>query len=186
MTSTTTLPVRPAGAIKATCKVSGACVFLYEARGVLFASGYTAKGRRAFAYRFATATRRETYARDFLANQKAAAERAEADRKARNQPHTLKVGSILCASWGYDQTNVDWFQVVAIRGQNTVALRPIAADVEHRLMNCGRSLPKVDDFTGPAFDRRVNMQFGEPSVRVARSATARVWDGKAAYCSWGR
>lgn len=36
------------------------------------------------------------------------------ERKAeRAKPHTLKVGDILSGSWGYDQTNIDFFEVVA-------------------------------------------------------------------------
>ena len=28
--------------------------------------------------------------------------------------HSLKVGNILVASWGYDQTNIDFFEVLAV------------------------------------------------------------------------
>lgn len=38
--------------------------------------------------------------------QRVATWRAEA-----NKPHTLKVGDIITNSWGYDQTNVDWYRI---------------------------------------------------------------------------
>ena len=33
----------------------------------------------------------------------------EENKAKRNQAHSLKVGDILYASWGYDQTNIDFF-----------------------------------------------------------------------------
>jgi hypothetical protein len=42
-------------------------------------------------------------------------EQRKAERKAkRNQPHTLQVGDILTGSWGYDQTNVEYYKVVSV------------------------------------------------------------------------
>jgi hypothetical protein len=40
---------------------------------------------------------------------------------------TAKLGDILVASWGYDQTNIDYYQVVALVGTTKVRLRKIAA-----------------------------------------------------------
>ena len=41
--------------------------------------------------------------------------------------HTLKVGDVLDCSWGYDQTNVDFYQVVATT-EKTVTFREICQD----------------------------------------------------------
>jgi len=54
----------------------------------------------------------------------------------------LKVGDVLEASWGYDQTNVDFFQVVALRGKTQCVIREI----------CGRENPKNHDEKAPARD----------------------------------
>lgn len=37
----------------------------------------------------------------------------------------VKVGDIFAASWGYEQTNVDFFQVVALVGESSVRVREV-------------------------------------------------------------
>ena len=41
----------------------------------------------------------------------------------------IKVGDLFYSSWGYDQTNVDFFQVVALSGESSVRLRPVVPPV---------------------------------------------------------
>lgn len=48
----------------------------------------------------------------------------------RNQPHTLKVGDILYASWGYDQTNIDFFKVVDLVGKTQVKIIGVDTEIE--------------------------------------------------------
>ncbi len=38
----------------------------------------------------------------------------------------VKVGDIFCFSWGYEQTNIDYFQVVGLKGTKQVVIREIA------------------------------------------------------------
>lgn len=38
----------------------------------------------------------------------------------------VKVGDLFCASWGWEQTNVDFFQVVALVGKSSVRVRQVA------------------------------------------------------------
>ena len=44
------------------------------------------------------------------------------ERAKRLEPHTLKVGDILYTSWGYDQTNIEFFQVDELVGKNKLKL----------------------------------------------------------------
>ncbi len=37
----------------------------------------------------------------------------------------VKVGDVFVDSWGYDQTNIDFYQVVALRGTTQVVLKPV-------------------------------------------------------------
>ena len=37
----------------------------------------------------------------------------------------VKVGDYFYSSWGYEQTNVNWFQVVALAGQSSVRIREV-------------------------------------------------------------
>jgi hypothetical protein len=43
--------------------------------------------------------------------------------------HTLKEGDILSCSWGYDQTNVDFYQVTKVVSDKTVKIRQIGKRV---------------------------------------------------------
>ena len=59
----------------------------------------------------------------------------------------IKVGDLFAASWGYDQTNVDFFQVVALVGKNSVRVRqvvPTMVDEKPGMMYADRTyeIPK--------------------------------------------
>ena len=48
--------------------------------------------------------------------------------KAKKQPvnkYGVKVGDMFCDIWGYEQTNVDFYQVVDLKGSTTVVLKPV-------------------------------------------------------------
>lgn len=53
---------------------------------------------------------------------------ADIERWIRHPPRAYaKVGDILYSSWGYDQTNIDWYVVVAVSPSGkTVTLREVA------------------------------------------------------------
>lgn len=40
----------------------------------------------------------------------------------------VRVGDLLYGTWGYEQTNVDFFEVVALKGTHTAILRKIAGE----------------------------------------------------------
>lgn len=50
--------------------------------------------------------------------------RTEPKKQLKNK-YGVKVGDIFSASWGYDQTNVDFFQVVALVGETSVRVREV-------------------------------------------------------------
>jgi len=63
------------------------------------------------------------------------AERAAA-RKAAKEANkdiisSVKVGDVFSMSWGYDQTNVDFFQVIAKVGTSSVRVRQVAPTLIH-------------------------------------------------------
>jgi hypothetical protein len=51
----------------------------------------------------------------------------EAKKVEKVNIHGVKVGDIFVMSWGYDQTNVDYFQVVELKGSQMVKIREIAS-----------------------------------------------------------
>lgn len=114
--------------------------------------------------------------------------------KAVNPEHSLRVGDILRSSWGYDQTNVNFYEVTAVTAKS-VKLRPIESNVRETGVMCGRSTPcpgeykSWDSFIDPAgTTKRVlrSTYNGETEeyIRLASFAFARKWDGEPAYTSW--
>lgn len=47
-----------------------------------------------------------------------------------NTNDIYKVGDILSMSWGYDQTNVDFFRVKELKGRTMVVLQPVKLKVK--------------------------------------------------------
>ncbi|MCO4921779.1 hypothetical protein M1V64_25450 [Escherichia coli] len=44
---------------------------------------------------------------------------------------TVSVGDVFVSSWGYEQTNVNFYQVISVHGKKTVTVQEIRASV-HR------------------------------------------------------
>lgn len=140
------------------------------------ARGFSGRRNRAdFAYRFNNAERMNAYIAEYVAGiaaqrERAAARRAERVAAARNA--VVNVGDIFRASWGYDQTNIDYFQVVAVRGQ-MMDVREIGCLSEgNGLPDQGVCVPAPNCFRGEA--RRVRIQAYGDSVcfRFASFANA--------------
>lgn len=101
-------------------------------------------------------------------------------RQAAKQPHTLKVGDVLNTRWGYEQTNVEFYQVVAVSGV-MVTLRQIAATKTDAGFMSGTKVPHPDNFIGEPIRRRANAR---NSVKIDGVCGASPWDGKPQHVSW--
>lgn len=58
-----------------------------------------------------------------------------------------KVGDVFSSSWGYEQTNQTFFQVVGVRNKSIV-VREIGADRRYDGPMCGHAKPLVNKFVG--------------------------------------
>ena len=113
----------------------------------------------------------------------------------------VRVGDIFSASWGYDQTNVDFFQVLALVGESSVRVRqvnppviaedatgPMAAYYTYKLTH--EILPPSDysvfinDQVNGDIKRLKNN--GCPAFRIASYADATLCRGDSVkrYVSW--
>ncbi|MCZ4093333.1 hypothetical protein [Sinorhizobium psoraleae] len=80
-------------------------------------------------------------------------------RDERKKPHGFEVGHILYASWGYEQTNIDFDHVTKVIGRHMVEVREvsqIAADTGNEPWMTDKVVPKLDAFAGESMRRRVN------------------------------
>ena len=97
----------------------------------------------------------------------------------------LKLGDILYSSWGYDQTNIDFYQVTRVL-KASVEIRRISSKQgpEDGFMTASVT-PVKDYFVGePMVKRIAYTQSGEPNVKIKSYAWAYIWDGRPKRCSW--
>ena len=59
----------------------------------------------------------------------------------------VHVGDLFYASWGYEQTNIDYFQVVALKGAHTAVLREIGCEYVGGFGFSGNKRPLRNHFT---------------------------------------
>lgn len=158
----------------------------YKIGDKLCASARTKRERLPHArYSFFTQEKREEWINEEKEKHDEHEKRKIEYREERKQPHGLSVGDILSASWGYDQTNVDFFQVVAVRGK-MVDVRAIKASVKDTGFMCGDATPIPNQFieNEKILSRRPSVYQGVAHVKIHESATATKWDGKPEGCSW--
>lgn len=142
-------------------------------------------GRPAFNFRFNSEAHRESYLTTWLANQRAAAaRRVQRMEERKTAVHTLVEGDIVYSTWGYDQTNVDFYQVVRVVSEKTVQVRQIAKETVETGFMSGKATPLKDQFLAdsPAVSRRAS---GQRVSKVDRDHGASKWDGQPVSCSWG-
>lgn len=121
-----------------------------------------------------------------------------------NATHNVKIGQIFSMSWGYDQTNVNYFQVVSITAKG-VYVREIGANFVEGTQgrDCSDVQPAKDRFLDrsqwcggfnsqnePTF-RRIQFSGGrngspeEPYFNFKGRYFARpVAENSSTYCSW--
>lgn len=153
-------------------ETTGLAVYSCEARGKVVAMAFAGRGTKPiWHYIFSSAERLtekiQSQVKSLEAHKAMIAER----RKARFQPHGLVGGEVLRTSWGYEQTNVEYYEVVGVRGQ-MIELREIAQTRTEEGYLCGKTQPVPGAYIGEAFSRRVSMSGGSPSVKIHQSATA--------------
>ena len=88
------------------------------------------KEKQIFGFRFLNEDRRLEYINEDYLNRvknQEAKEKYKSDKKIKNKSDLLnvKVGDIFKDSWGYEQTNVDYFQVVAKPSSSFIVVKKI-------------------------------------------------------------
>jgi hypothetical protein len=112
------------------------------------------KGRskkRTFNYRFESLKGRDQYVSEWIVS--------IASDVARNaiKPRSLIVGDVLVASWGWEQTNIDYYKVVALVGTQSVEIVEVGATRDHdNLAMTGTCTPNPYEIVGEAMIKRVN------------------------------
>jgi hypothetical protein len=97
----------------------------------------------------------------------------KAQRKAEARaPVSVAVGDIFRAMWGYEQTNIDYYEVTRVIGAATVELRQIASEREEDGYMTGRCVPCPGEYVGEPTIKRVLNRSGHPAIKIASYCTA--------------
>ena len=99
-----------------------------------------------------------------------------------------EIGTILHASWGYDQTNCDFYEVVGFTpSKKSVRLRTIGnkqVKGTQGMMSC-YAVADVENKGESIFTRRIlDTKLDYPYVKIGYGQFAKLWDGKPKYWSW--
>ena len=122
-------------------------------RGKYFAMGFVGKGKKnSFYYSFTSEEKMYAHIEGFIQDcelvlgiKKAKKE----ERKERNSKVKCEVGQLFRYSWGYDQTNVDFYQVIEVKGKKVFLKEVGYTTVEgSQGFMFDRVKPTKDDFVG--------------------------------------
>lgn len=105
----------------------------------------------------------------------------ERKKRAAEFSRKVKIGDVFYSSWGYEQTNIDFFEVIAVKGF-TLVLKPIARrSVETTGWASESVVAAKGDYIGEAFTRRIT---DSGYIRIDDVRTASLWDGLPRERSW--
>lgn len=100
------------------------------------------------------------------------------------ETYNVKVGSIFVASWGYEQTNVNAYQVIECKGKSTVLLKEISLEtVEQTSFNSEYVRPVKDSFFKEEIYRKRINKHGSLQIDDVRYAS--LYNGGTYHSSWG-
>jgi hypothetical protein len=129
-------------------------------------------------YSFKTAEQRAAYMKRMTESAKLSAD-YKAKRKAETKkPRKLEVGHILYTSWGYDQTNVDYYQVTALKGETMVIVQKLEQSCPETGFMSGKALPAEKLIGKPIACRATGDRI------TVEGHAAWIWDGQPKYSSW--
>jgi hypothetical protein len=143
-----------------------------EVNGKWYAIAYSGKRTKSdWHYSFKTKEKLDTAIAELVNGLKQSRELKARLKAERLQPHDVKIGEVFKCSWGYDQTNVDFFQVVGVTG-SMVEVRPIAQMSEETGFMSGECAPQIGQYIGDSMRKKVSMSGGSPSIRIHSFANA--------------
>lgn len=139
-------------------------------------------------YYFTSTERRDQYIE--RVTKAAAARMKDKEEKREKQKSfvpTFQVGDIYVSSWGYDQTNVDYYQVVEKASTHFAILRKIhQEDVPGSESNMSCKVTPIKDCFIYDDTHRVKItQCGDSQcIKLSSYKYAKPWNGKPNYKSW--
>jgi hypothetical protein len=96
--------------------------------------------------------------------------------------HSVQTGDVFAASWGYDQTNVDFYEVVSTTAKS-VRIRKIGQTTVEDHGYSVRVLPERGNFLGESVTRRVRETEYGTYININSYKTASLHDGRSMHAT---
>jgi len=93
------------------------------------------------------------------------------------QLNSVKINDIFYSSWGYDQTNIDFYQVIEVL-PNSVKVVSIGEDRTYTGPMQGNCVPNLSAKGTKVITKRLNFYNNKPSFKIASYASAYPWNGQ--------
>lgn len=180
----TTLRYIPKGSVAVDLDGKGV-VYTYEIDTIRYAVAYVGNAwRHTWHFSFPSEDSRRHRIDSLRASLNAHAKR-KAERKAeRSVGHPLVVGDVIYNSWGYDQTNIDFYWVVATT-KNYVTLAPLQSVQVQSEGPMSMAAYVVPDAAGPRDKSKEFRARADSRGNVTmRHGSGFKWDGTPKYMSW--
>lgn len=95
----------------------------------------------------------------------------------------LNIGDILDSHWGYEQTNVDYYEVVGLTPKG-VKIRQIESQRSYTGSMCGECVPVKGMYRGDVKTKQVKATSnGDAYLKLTSFSSAWKWDGKPNFFS---
>jgi len=150
------MQVHGLGAVKIADKQSDAVAYLYEYSRVGKPAAIMFAGKSDKPYvreYYRDESRRAEAVAGFFAGRREALQRKAERQAEKRAPHTLNVGDILHTSWGYEQTNVEFFEITRLISARMVEIREIAQERKETGHMQGTCKPIAGRFIGEPLRR---------------------------------
>ena len=170
----------PAGSTEIKDPKSDSVAYLYKIEEKLVAMGFCGKGKKpVWHYFFNGKENRDKYIDKFFSDRQYFLSRKEVEKKERvlkveENVKNTKVGDIYYSSWGYDQTNIDFYKIVAKKGSKSFMLQAIGQTVDSNGSSQDLVMPYEKAYKGRPLMKRM----GSYGFSLNSFSTAMKWDGK--------
>lgn len=129
-------------------------------------------------YTYRSEAERDRRMNQFIESRRAQIKQKLDEQVAKREFKTsLFYGDVLCTSWGYDQTNVDFYEVVEVVGPQMIAVRQVAAEVVKEDGHSEQVVPVPGQYIGR--ELRVRVQRGDKAKIEGHYASP--WNGKPVF-----
>lgn len=174
-------------------KIEGQKLFYAKAEKIVSKARFP---KPEFHYRFRNYENMIEYCEAFIKNiEKRQAEKELMKQKKKQAAsefnHGFYEGQILYSSWGYEQTNLSYYQIVGFKGKSVILRKIAKKEVSQTSWASGMYEPAKNAFVGEPFVKRIVPSVGysgQISYHISMGDVVgrllEVKEGQQNYCSW--